>query len=84
MDVPSDRNRNYLMDYLLLHGSHFHLLRHATNRALVLILLFKVCTLLIKFASDFSVKSSSLEVFKQLSFFDVSMSKFNLGPMPLW
>ena len=32
----------------------------------------------------FSVKSSSLEVFEQLSFFDVSMSKFNLGPMPLW
>jgi hypothetical protein len=32
----------------------------------------------------FSVKSSSLEVFEQLSFFDVLMSKFNLGPMPLW
>ena len=31
----------------------------------------------------FLVKSSSLEVFEQ-PFFDVSMSKFNLGPMPLW
>ncbi len=31
----------------------------------------------------FSVKSSSLEMFKQ-PFFDVSISKFNLGPMPLW
>jgi hypothetical protein len=31
----------------------------------------------------FSVKSSSLEVFKQ-PFFYVSMSKFNLGPMALW
>jgi hypothetical protein len=31
----------------------------------------------------FLVKSSSLEVFEQ-RFFDVSMSKFYLGPMPLW
>ena len=31
----------------------------------------------------FSVKSSSLEVFEQ-PFFYVLMSKFNLGPMPLW
>ena len=31
----------------------------------------------------FLVKSSSLEVSEQ-PFFDVSMSKFNLGPMPLW
>ncbi len=56
-----------------------------TNRtsASVLILLFKVCALSIKFASDFLVKSSSLEVSEQ-PFFDVSMSKFNLGPMPLW
>jgi hypothetical protein len=56
MDVPGDGNRNYLMDYLLLHGSHFHPLRRATNRSLVLILLFKVCTLLIKFASVFQLK----------------------------
>jgi hypothetical protein len=31
----------------------------------------------------FSVKSKSLEVFEQ-PFFYVSMSKFNMGPMPLW
>ena len=31
----------------------------------------------------FSVKSSSLEVFEQ-PFFYILMSKFNLGPMPLW
>ena len=54
-----------------------------TNCSSVPILLFKVCTLSIKFASDFSVKSSSLEVSEQ-PFFDASMSKFNLGPMPLW
>jgi hypothetical protein len=79
MDVPSDRNRNYLMDYLLLHGSHFHPLHHATNRSLVLILFFEVRTLLIKFASDFSVKSSSLEVFEQLCFLTFHV-KVQLGP----
>jgi hypothetical protein len=91
MDVPGDGNRNYLMDYLLLHGSHFHPLRRATNRSLVLILLFKVCTLLIKFASDFSVKSSSLEVFEQLSFLMLPCQSstwapclYGMGQLPLF
>jgi hypothetical protein len=91
MDVPGDGNRNYLMDYLLLHGSHFHLLCRATNRSLVLILLFKICTLLIKFASDFSVKSSSLEVFEQLSFLTFPCQNstwapclYGMGQLPLF
>ncbi len=91
MDVPGDGNRNYLMDYLLLHGSHFHPLCRATNRSLVLILLFKVCTLLIKFASDFSVKSSSLEVIEQLSFLTFPCQSstwapclYGMGQLPLF
>jgi hypothetical protein len=91
MDVPGDGNRNYLMDYLLLHGSHFHPLHRATNRSLVLILLFKVCTLLIEFGSDFSVKSSSLEVFEQLFFLKFPCQSstwapclYGMGQLPLF
>jgi hypothetical protein len=91
MDVPVAGNRNYLMDYLLLHGSHFHPLRCATNCSLMLILLFKVCTPLIKFASDFSVKSSSLEVFEQLSFLTFPCQSstwapclYGMGHLPLF
>jgi hypothetical protein len=91
MDVPGDGNRNYLMDYLLLHGFHFHPLHRATNRSLVLILLFKVCTLLIKFASDFSVKSISLEMFEQLSFLTFPCQSstwapclYGMGQLPLF
>ncbi len=53
IEKASTNTRNYFLDYLLLHGSHFHPLCHATNHSLMPILLFKVCALLIKFARDF-------------------------------
>ncbi len=91
IEKASTNTRNYVLDYLLLHCSHFHPLCHATNRSLMPILLFKVCALLIKFASDFSVKSSSLEVFEQLFFLTFPCQSstwapclYGMGQLPLF
>ncbi len=62
-----------------------------TNPSSVPILLFKVCALSIKFASDFSVKSSSLEVIEQpffLTFWCQSLTwapcLYGMGQLPLF
>ena len=58
--------------------------RHAINRSLMPILLFKVCALSIKFASVFFRKKQFIRSVWTTLFFDISMSELTLGPMPLW